>query len=157
MWSNFILKTEFNVVNPWQNSTCCKLLLHSVPKKKSVHPMLPGMATDCLGAHWCADAGLRGDPPEHHLPTDQKHAQALSGVHTGTQVPYTLLSHTTSCSDKIHASWISLWCQFFYFDFRCDFESRPQWVHDFGFHWPLLRHFVLNKLYNVHQWRFLIE
>lgn len=54
-------------------------------------------------------------------------------------------------SDEIHASWISLWFQFFNFDFRCDFESSPQWVDDFGFRWPLLRHFVVNKLYNVHQ------
>ena len=31
----------------------------------------------------------------------------------------------------------------FYFDFRCGFESSPQWV-DFGFHGLLLRHFVPN-------------
>lgn len=35
---------------------------------------------------------------------------------------------------------ISLCFNFFYIDFRNDIESSPQWVEDFGVHWPLSCH-----------------
>ncbi|MCI4383141.1 hypothetical protein PGIGA_G00022880 [Pangasianodon gigas] len=54
------------------------------------------------------DPGLTGDPPGHHSPSHQEHARTLSGVHTGTWGPYTLLTFIMSCRDEIHASWISL-------------------------------------------------
>ena len=55
-----------------------------------------------------------------------QHAQTLSGVHTGTLGPYTLLSCISciSCRDEIHANWISLRLQFFTLIFG-DFESSP--------------------------------
>ena len=59
--------------------------------------------------------------------------------------------------DQTHY-WVILWVgsaviSIFYFDFRCDFGSSPQWVDGFGFHWLLVRHFVLNSLNNVRQLR----
>ena len=81
----------------------------------------------------------------------------ITGVYTGTWGPYTLLSHIMSCCDRIHkvGSTCGLICLF---DFRFDFESSPQWVDDF--HWPRLRHFVLDELYSGmkkfgHPWQFL--
>ena len=81
---------------------------------------------------------------------------------THNPVPLTVIQLSTygtlciGASNRIQALgvhihyWVTLGV-FFYFDFRCGCESSPQWVDDVGFHWPLLRHFVLNKLQNVHQ------
>ena len=62
---------------------------------------------------WMAWSRKRRRSPGHYLPTCQEHAQTLSGVHAGTQGPYTLLTLIMSYCDNIHTSWISLWFPFF--------------------------------------------
>lgn len=56
----------------------------------------------------------------------QEHAQMLSRLHAGTW--------------GTHALWRVFDPR--NFDFSCDFESSPQKVHDFSFHWLSLYHFV---------------
>lgn len=72
------------------------------------------------------------DPEGHHPQSHQEQAQVLSRVHTSMQGPFTL-HYELELQPVI---------EMFYFNFRCDFESSPQWVNDFGFHWPFLGHFV---------------
>ena len=59
--------------------------------------------------------GLGGDPPGCHPPTHREHAQTLSGVHTGTWGPYTVLGTVMSGCDKSHASWITTFSFFLSF------------------------------------------
>ena len=74
----------------------------------SVHPPRWSSATDCTGAHRCPDPGLGGDPPGHHPPSHQEHAQTyinedfllfndiLFIVHILFSVPLIVLSYVVS-------------------------------------------------------------
>ena len=81
----------------------------------------PSCATDCPGAHWCPDPGLRRGPPRTPSSVSSGAFPDVVGSayrHVGSIE--TLLSHILSCCDEIKLDQPAI--IICHFDFRCDVD-----------------------------------
>lgn len=109
---NIILHDRFGDGSVMQMQWALALMF---PRPKSKWEPLRGF---CVGAtkatnkhHKISRSSLmprsRSGRRSSRTPSHQKHAQMLSGGHTGTWGIHTLLTYIMSCRNEIHASWIS--------------------------------------------------